>query len=158
MFFICGNWSGNDAPTWRHFACCLKNEDMGYCNRLSGVRGSAFLPKERGGKRKYRSWKTEVNIGALLVIKVIAQVSKFYSSIIFLIKNWRCCFDKNQLPTDLAVYTHVHIFHTACKITSCRCVVAWPVSANKTIDTTNVNLIVVICSLIQWGSEYPTFE
>ena len=25
QLLFCGNWSSNDAPTWRHFACILKN-------------------------------------------------------------------------------------------------------------------------------------
>ena len=49
--FFCRNWLGNDAPTWRHFTCSLKKEEVGYCGRLSWVRGSAlFAERERDKK------------------------------------------------------------------------------------------------------------
>ena len=47
---FCGNWLGNDAPTWRHFACSLKN-DAGYRRRLSGW-GECFVCWKRGGTKE----------------------------------------------------------------------------------------------------------
>ena len=58
------------------------------------------LPKERGKKRKYRSWKTEVNIGALLVIKLnsglivcyanhgLNYVSEYWTTKSLLFRSW----------------------------------------------------------------------
>ena len=55
--FFCGNSSGKVTPMWRHSASSLKEKDVGYCRKLSGVRGSVLL-----AKRKDWSWKTKVNI------------------------------------------------------------------------------------------------
>ena len=38
-----GNWSSNNAPSWRHFVCSLKKEDVVYCGKLSGERESGLL-------------------------------------------------------------------------------------------------------------------
>ena len=45
LFFVENHFS-NDAPTWHHFVCSLKNEDVGYCWKLSGVRGSESLANQ----------------------------------------------------------------------------------------------------------------
>ena len=49
--FFCGKSSGKTGPTWRHITCSWKKKDVGYCGRLTGVRGRAFLG-ERGGLNK----------------------------------------------------------------------------------------------------------
>ena len=54
--FFCGNWSGNDALMWCYFACSLKKEDVGYCRKLSWVRGSALFA-EREGENKWWWWQ-----------------------------------------------------------------------------------------------------
>ena len=40
QLFFCGNLSSNNAPTWHHFVCSLKKGDVGYCGKLTGMRGS----------------------------------------------------------------------------------------------------------------------
>ena len=50
--FFCGNLSSNDAPTWCHFVCSLKKEDVGYCKKLSGVRESVFFAESAGEEKE----------------------------------------------------------------------------------------------------------
>ena len=50
--FICGNWSSNDTPTGRHFACSLTKEDVGYCEKLSGVRKSGLFTESAKGENR----------------------------------------------------------------------------------------------------------
>ena len=45
------NWSSNDAPAGCHFACSLKNEDVGYWGKLSGVRESELLTESMEKKK-----------------------------------------------------------------------------------------------------------
>ena len=47
--FSCGNRLSNNAPMCCHFACSLKNEDVGYCGKLSGVRESWLFAESAGG-------------------------------------------------------------------------------------------------------------
>ena len=48
--FFCGIDSTYDALTWLHFACSLKSWDVGYCGKLTIVRGTGFLTLREGGK------------------------------------------------------------------------------------------------------------
>ena len=50
--FFCRKLPCNDTPIWRHFLCSLKNKEMGYCWKLSRVRGSALLAEREGGNKK----------------------------------------------------------------------------------------------------------
>ena len=48
----------NDAPTWRHFPCILKNVDVGYCRKLSVVRERGLSAVSRGVNRRVLVLKT----------------------------------------------------------------------------------------------------
>ena len=43
----------------------FKNEEVGNCGKLFGVRGSVLFAESKGEKRQYQPWKMEVNIGVL---------------------------------------------------------------------------------------------
>ena len=90
------------------FCMQFEKEDLGYCGKLSGVWEWVVCWKRKGEKGEYQSWKTEMNIGQLPVNPTLPHSGK------------------------LPAVTHVTFFQTACKMMSCRCVVAGPVSANKT--------------------------
>ena len=49
--FFCGKSSGKNALTWRQFACSLKRYDVGYCGKLSGMRGALLAEREGGNKK-----------------------------------------------------------------------------------------------------------
>ena len=53
-FFFSRNWSSNDASTWRHFACSLKNKDVGYCEKASSLHNTlrTILNNYDVGKKK----------------------------------------------------------------------------------------------------------
>ena len=49
QLLFCGNCSSKDPSTLRHFACSLKNEDVGYSGNLFGVRESWVKAQEGKG-------------------------------------------------------------------------------------------------------------
>ena len=48
QLFLCGKSSGKITPTWCHFTCSLKRENVGYCGKLFRERGSVLLAKREG--------------------------------------------------------------------------------------------------------------
>ena len=96
--------------------------------------GECFVGQKRGGIRKYRSWKTEVNIWVLPVIKNKRMRSNCVCIFLF-----PPSFGQKSTPPHSGkppAVTHIPFFQTACKMISRRCVVAWPVSAKIQLYTT----------------------
>ena len=71
IVFICGNWSRNDVLMWRHLACSLKKEDVGYCGKLSRVREGEWFAERAGGESPC--------ISALLLDQFL-QVKQMYTT------------------------------------------------------------------------------
>ena len=109
--FIWGNWSSNDEPTRRHFACSLKKEYAGYCGKLSRVR---------------ESW---------LYLLEVLLCSPLFSRTDTLPFPPALSAKKPTVPHSgkLPTVTDILFFQTAYKMTSHWCAIAGPVSANKTI-------------------------
>ena len=78
QLFFCGKLSGRDAPTWRHFACSCKNEDLGYCGKGFRVKERVIFECARG-KKKVSVLENEVNIRVLLVKKNNGMQNDFMS-------------------------------------------------------------------------------
>ena len=111
--FICRNWSINDAPTWRHFACSLKKKDVGSCVKLTRVRESWLFAESAWLKGECSPPFSRTDT---LPFPPCFQPTT-HSPLL-----WKAS-RRNPRP----------LFQTAWKTTSCRCiVVAGPVSANKT--------------------------
>ena len=49
-WFFCRNLSWNNTPTWHHFVCSLKKEDMGYWRTLFRSEGESVVGWKRGGE------------------------------------------------------------------------------------------------------------
>ena len=71
--FFCGKSSGKTTPTWRHVSCSWI-KDVGFCGRFTGARESGLVSIKRGGRKKDLSWKTEANIGVLIVIDFVSTL------------------------------------------------------------------------------------
>ena len=82
IFQLYANWSGNNPPMWRHFACSLKKQDVGYCGKLSGVRGSALLAKREGGNKQGSVRENLVNTEKYAAF-VFIYFNNFYVQCVF---------------------------------------------------------------------------
>ena len=107
--FFCGI-NSTYLPTWHHFPCVLKKEDVGYCGKVNRERESGLC-----GQRA-RGW-----IGRAAVFTLILQ------DLYFLLPT------KPTLPlfVYLPAITHVIFFQNAWKVMSGRCVPGRVDSAKK---------------------------
>ena len=126
--FFCKKWFSNDAPSWRHFACSLKKEDVGYCRKLSGRRESELLAISARGKRQCLPLFSS-NDPPFFPLPVSSQQPSHLS------------------PKKPTTVTHILLFQTACEITSRQSIIAGPVSPKNHMYTTQA--LKRVCGLSQ---------
>ena len=61
------------------FACSLKNGVVGYCGRLSGVRGSALLAEEREGGKNFNC-NLSVTVREMIVLRRKRYTGDYFGS------------------------------------------------------------------------------
>ena len=69
---FCWNCLGYDVPSWCHFACILKSEDVGYYRMLARMRETVLFARRGREKGEYKSWKMQVNTQLLSEHKVVS--------------------------------------------------------------------------------------
>ena len=57
---VCGNWSSNDAPTWRHFECSSKKRTWITAGSLSEWGRMGCLLKAQVGMGEYIYWTPQI--------------------------------------------------------------------------------------------------